>query len=488
MWVSLLAFTLAYAIYEEDTPVELLTKANFDQDVLRSPSPWIVEFYAPWCGHCKALKDDWETLARGMGSVVRVGAVDATEQGEIAGSYGIHGYPSILFFGQDKASPKRYESAREAADIAKFCIDEVEYMVHRRLQVKAPNKKKMSKAVSFMADDDDDSDGAPVKKAPVVARPPVAQPVPVAEPVRESLASSRASENIRETVPTPPAPPKQESPKEEKKKSIAELAALINPAALGGGPRPGSRAPPQVTRTTNVNRQTETAGGVTFDGQMDHNNFAAKPTTAVQKKVATKKNVFFSDSDESDEQDSKPQAPVAAARPAPVQVQQPVAPVQQQPPAPQSPAPRSQVDESTRHQWGDGQWYEDASGAYFYYDETGNKNYYQGEDYGDEDGGYGQSYAQDYFAQQTRGDEGRGSIMPQGGNRLSMARPTTSPMGSSNRDSVSRGSVMPQKRPSIPSQPSSASKISSSASPMKSVPEEPVQQQTAPKAGASVMN
>ena len=124
----------------------------------------------------------------------------------------------------------------------------------------------MSKAVSFMADDDDDSDGAPVKKAPVVARPPVAQPVPVAEPVRESLASSRASENIRETVPTPPAPPKQESPKEEKKKSIAELAALINPAALGGGPRPGSRAPPQVTRTSNVNRQTETAGGVTFDG------------------------------------------------------------------------------------------------------------------------------------------------------------------------------------------------------------------------------
>ena len=122
----------------------------------------------------------------------------------------------------------------------------------------------MSKAVSFM-EEDDDSDEAPIKKAPVGARPPVAQPVPGAEPVRESVASSRASENIRETVPTPPAP-KQESPKEEKKKSIAELAALINPAALGGGPRPGSRAPPQVTRTTNVGRQTETAGGVTLDG------------------------------------------------------------------------------------------------------------------------------------------------------------------------------------------------------------------------------
>ena len=50
--------------------------------------------------------------------------------------------------------------------------------------------------------------------------------------------------------------------------------------------------------------------------------------------------------------------------------------------------------------WGDGQWHADASGAYFYYDEAGKKNYYAGEDYGNEDGGqYGQDdYAQDYFA------------------------------------------------------------------------------------------
>ena len=55
--------------------------------------------------------------------------------------------------------------------------------------------------------------------------------------------------------------------------------------------------------------------------------------------------------------------------------------------------------------WGDGQWYPDASGAYFYYDMEGNKIYYQegedytAQDYGNEDSPYGQdSYAQDYFA------------------------------------------------------------------------------------------
>ena len=73
-------------------------------------------------------------------------------------------------------------------------------------------------------------------------------------------------------------------------------------------------APPQVTRQP-ARQEVNNVGGVTADGQMDHMNFAAKPTTTVVKKAPAKKNVFFSDSDESDEQDSKPQA---VAKPAPV--------------------------------------------------------------------------------------------------------------------------------------------------------------------------
>ena len=142
MYLAFLLFSSVYAIYEDDTPVTLLTKADFDSEVLRGASPWIIEFYAPWCGHCKSLKDDWEELARGMGEIVKVGAVDATVQTEIASSYGIHGYPTILFFGQDKSAPKRYENAREADEIAKFSIDEMEAMVMKRLAVKHNPKKK----------------------------------------------------------------------------------------------------------------------------------------------------------------------------------------------------------------------------------------------------------------------------------------------------------------------------------------------------------
>ena len=80
-------------------------------------------------------------------------------------------------------------------------------------------------------DDDEDEDDIPVKKP---------------APVRDSVAS-RASENIRETVSEPvkqpEAPPKVESPKEERK-SIAQLAALINPNAMGGYKAPGSSSGP----------------------------------------------------------------------------------------------------------------------------------------------------------------------------------------------------------------------------------------------------
>ena len=104
---------------------------------------------------------------------------------------------------------------------------------------------------------------------------------------------------------------------------------------------------------------------MTIDGNMDHMNFAAKPVTAVPKKAAAKKNAFFSDSDEDSDQDTKPQA--AVSKPAPVVE----APKPKPPPQPQVP--------DTRHMWGDGQWYPDAQGAYFYYDESGQQNYYQGE-------------------------------------------------------------------------------------------------------------
>jgi len=45
---------------------------------MKSDSLWLVEFYAPWCGHCKSLAPSWELAAKQLKGVVKVGAVDMT--------------------------------------------------------------------------------------------------------------------------------------------------------------------------------------------------------------------------------------------------------------------------------------------------------------------------------------------------------------------------------------------------------------------------
>lgn len=53
-----------------------LTSADFKKQVLESDESWLVEFYAPWCGHCKALEPEWDKAAKYLKGVVKVGAVD----------------------------------------------------------------------------------------------------------------------------------------------------------------------------------------------------------------------------------------------------------------------------------------------------------------------------------------------------------------------------------------------------------------------------
>ena len=67
-----------------DKDVVVLTQSNFDELVLGSKDIWLVEFYAPWCGHCQKLEPEWNEAASKLKGKVKVGKVDATAETSLA--------------------------------------------------------------------------------------------------------------------------------------------------------------------------------------------------------------------------------------------------------------------------------------------------------------------------------------------------------------------------------------------------------------------
>jgi len=104
-----------------------LTEANFGALVMDSPDMWLVEFFAPWCGHCKNLAPEWESAAKQLKGQVSLGAVDATEHQGLASKYGVKGYPTIKLFPPGKKSKaKDYQGPREAAGIVSYALQQLD--------------------------------------------------------------------------------------------------------------------------------------------------------------------------------------------------------------------------------------------------------------------------------------------------------------------------------------------------------------------------
>jgi len=105
-----------------DGPVKILVADNFNEIVNDATKDVLVEFYAPWCGHCKKLApiyDELGTSFKGSQNVV-IAKIDATAN-DVSPKLAIRGFPTLkLFKAGDKEHPVDYNGDRSLSDLTSF--------------------------------------------------------------------------------------------------------------------------------------------------------------------------------------------------------------------------------------------------------------------------------------------------------------------------------------------------------------------------------
>ena len=100
-----------------------LTQENFAQQVLQSPVPVLVDFWAEWCGPCKMIAPLLDELADEYDGKVKIGKVNIDEQQTLAAEYGIRAIPTLLLFSKGQVA-EQIVGARSKRDF-KTSLDHV---------------------------------------------------------------------------------------------------------------------------------------------------------------------------------------------------------------------------------------------------------------------------------------------------------------------------------------------------------------------------
>lgn len=106
--------------------VKVVVGKNFDEIVNDESKDVLIEFYAPWCGHCKKLVPIYDELAEKLKgeSEITIAKMDATAN-DVPSLFNVRGFPTIFFVPKgDKKNPKQYNGGREVADFLTYLAKE----------------------------------------------------------------------------------------------------------------------------------------------------------------------------------------------------------------------------------------------------------------------------------------------------------------------------------------------------------------------------
>ncbi|GKT97182.1 protein disulfide-isomerase [Colletotrichum tofieldiae] len=124
-------------MYPKSSAVLQVDAKNYDNLIAKSNYTSIVEFYAPWCGHCQNLKPAYEKAAKNLNGLAKVAAVDCDEDANkpLCGQFGVQGFPTLKIVRPGKKPGKPvvedYQGPRTATGIVEAVVDKINNHVKR---------------------------------------------------------------------------------------------------------------------------------------------------------------------------------------------------------------------------------------------------------------------------------------------------------------------------------------------------------------------